>query len=192
MTRMKKIKNTKKGFSIGEVVISAFIVVVALVAMVNLIANSLKHSMDSRDHIIASQLAQEGVELVRNLRDNNWVEPPPAVHDSFDGNEFRATSASDCRIDKDSNNIKSCAPGANHKKLYYENGFYVHNSAPPAEGTKFQRKIELSYNTGFAATANDLTVTSIVIWGSSFPALADCNASNKCVYTQSVLTRWGE
>lgn len=171
----------KKGFSLMEAVISVFVVAIGLVATINLVVSGLNHSTDSRDHIIASQLAQEGVELVRNLRDNNWADS--TISDSFDGATFPIADNNNLRIDKDSNNVKS----QGDKKLYYKNGFYVHDGT--GTDTKFQRKIELDFDN---PSPGDLTVTSIVIWGGSFPALANCNISNKCVYTQSVLTRWGE
>jgi len=191
MTRIKKdkIKNIKKGFSIMEAVISVFVVAVGLTATVSLIVSGLNHSIDSRNYIIASQLAQEGVELVRNVRDNNWVNSIGSF-----ASRFPATSPSECRIDKDydysAGSDIEC--GGESKRLYYDgSNFYVHDDT--GTQTKFQRKIKLDYNTGNAAAADDLTVTSLVIWGSDFPAaLADCNVSNKCVYTQSVLSRWGE
>ena len=194
MTRIKKdkIKNIKKGFSIMEAVISVFVVAVGLTATVSLIVSGLNHSIDSRNYIIASQLAQEGVELVRNLRDNNWAVGNVSFDNSASGNfPVGAGDWDNCRIDKNDTDVKSCNNGADHKKLYYNgNNFYVHTAGA---ATKFQRKIELDFDTDDAATANNLTVTSIVIWGSDFPAaLADCNVSNKCVYAQSVLTRWGE
>jgi len=183
--KSRKLKIRKKGFFLIEGVIAAFIVTVGLVAVINLIVSGISHTTDSRDHIIASQLAQEGVELVRNIRDNNWANN----NNSFDPSKFPIVDRYNCRIDKD--NGITCNDGINHKKLYYNNGFYVHTAGTPTP-TKFQRKIELKYDTGNANTANSLTVTSIVIWGSNFHVLADCNVSHKCVYAQSVLTKWRE
>jgi len=179
--KSRKLKIRKKGFFLIEGVIAAFIVTVGLVAVINLIVSGISHTTDSRDHIIASQLAQEGVELVRNIRDNNWANN----NDSFAG--FPSSSDQNCIIDKDNNGI-ICNNGVD-QRLYYNNGFYVHDNTGTntKKDTKFQRKIELTYGN------NSLTVTSIVIWGSNFPAaLTNCTVSHKCVYAQSVLTKWGE
>jgi len=176
-----KAENIKKGFSIGEAVISVFVLAVGLVATVNLFTSSLSYLMNSRDHIVASQLAQEGVELIRNVRDNNWAND----RDSFD--YFPTSPGGNCIIDKDylSGDI-DCT--SHLTGLYYYGDFYVHNNSA-GEATKFQREIELSYN----ATDDEFTVTSIVIWGNNFPTLlGDCNIGNKCAYTQSILTKWGE
>lgn len=48
----------RRGFSIGEVVISSFVLVVGIVAALSLVSRSLAESMDSRNAIIAAELAQ--------------------------------------------------------------------------------------------------------------------------------------
>ncbi len=68
---MNKQYKTKKGFSIGEVMIAMFILVVGIISAVFLSAKSTGQIGDSRNAIIAASLAQEGVELVRNIRDNS-------------------------------------------------------------------------------------------------------------------------
>jgi len=64
-------RRTKKGFSIGEVMIAMFILVVGIIGAVFLSAKSTAQIGDSRNAIIAASLAQEGVELIRNIRDNS-------------------------------------------------------------------------------------------------------------------------
>jgi Tfp pilus assembly protein PilV len=60
-----------KGFSIGEVMVAVFIMLVGIVGAIMLTARSIQDLGDSRESIVATLLAQEGTELVRNLRDNN-------------------------------------------------------------------------------------------------------------------------
>jgi prepilin-type N-terminal cleavage/methylation domain-containing protein len=69
----------KKGFSFIEVMLSVFLLSMGMVAAIILLGKGLRESIDSRNQLIASLLAQEGVELVRNIRDKNWVTP----QDSF-------------------------------------------------------------------------------------------------------------
>lgn len=154
------------GFSIAEVVISIFVISVGLVAVVNLIAASIRDSMSSRDLIVASQLSQEGVEIVRNIRDN-------------DLNFFFATADDSYRVDKDS----SALDAAGDNKLYYKNNYYVHNTTGSA--TKFSRKIIISDTT----VANQKRVESVVVWNrSDFPP--SCSAVTRCVSTETLLTQW--
>ena len=67
---MGKIKN-KKGFMMGEAVIAIFIVGTTLITFLSILSSMLKMEFQKRDYIIAANLAQEGIEIVRNIRDNN-------------------------------------------------------------------------------------------------------------------------
>ena len=156
-------------------------------AVISLLGKSLKESLDSRDQIIAGLLAQESIELVRNIRDNNWV----TTGNSFD--RFPTSAIKDnCRIDKDydysSGAVLQCdiVSFDGYALKMDSNGFYSHNG-PTA--TKFHRK---GIITDIGAGA-EKKVTSMMIWSrNDFPALGNCGASEKCAYTEVVLTKWGE
>ena len=66
-----------QGFSLAEVVIVIFILAVVLVGVLNLISRTFTHTDFVATKLTASYLAQEGIELVRNLRDSNWVKGEP-------------------------------------------------------------------------------------------------------------------
>lgn len=178
MTQMRKVKNTKKGFSMGEAVISVFVVAIGLVATINLIVSGLSHSMDSRDHIIASQLAQGGVELVRNIRDNDWA----VGNNSF----VSMPTSNNCRIDYTGSSSLQCglSNNGNDYTLSYSGNYYKWDVL---NKTKFNRRIAIQ-------DPGDGTreIVSIVSWKNEYITTANCNTSNKCVYTRSVLTKWGE
>lgn len=171
MQKMNKKISVQKGFSIIEVTLSAFILIVGLVATVSLMAGSISHSTDSRNQIIAAQLAQEGIELINNIRDNNWA----SGRDAFNLLTFPANG--DCVVNY---NGASCV--AADYKLYYKNNFYVHDSSGSA-ATRFQRKITVANDPIDAANKR---ITSMVIWGNSFPAI--CKTANKCTYSEMVLS----
>jgi prepilin-type N-terminal cleavage/methylation domain-containing protein len=165
-------KNRKKGFSLVEVMLAVFILVVALVVFIQVIAKSIDHSSESRDTIIASGLAQEGVELVKNIRDNNFL--------GGNGNIFAELGATEnCAIDYDKD---SCS--GSDTKLYFADGLYNINGGTE---TKFSRQIVIE---GEGTTR---TITSMIIWEKTdFPLTSsDCTTANKCVYAEIVLTDWG-
>lgn len=169
----------KKGFSIGEVILSAFVLAVGIVAVIGLISNSIRHSIDSRDEIIASHLAQEGVELARNIRDNNW-----ANNQAYDfGIATNNNTCIDYSVDTAGDPILSF-PCASYK-LYYNNtsGRYTHSSLGTSL-TKFSRKIIISDTT--APVPPGKVIESKVWWGSTDPA--SCTVGNKCVSAISILT----
>lgn len=170
------ITHTKKGFSIGEVLISSFVIMMGVVVSANLLATSIGDTTDARNLVIASQLAQEGAELVRNERDNNVVSGNP----SFNNFPAAGVGARECSIDYAS--ALSC-PNAT-TLLRYDNGFYEHGSG---EDTFFRRRIRISVD-GSGQQAN---IESIVVWRrTDFPST--CTFSERCVSTRSTLTAWLE
>ncbi|MFA6183795.1 MAG: hypothetical protein WC682_01695 [Parcubacteria group bacterium] len=180
---------TRRGFSIGEVMLSVFILGVAMVTILSLYSNSLRYLFDERDSVIASMLAQEGVELARNIRDNNWADRS-SVTDvtpmAFDN--FGSSPSNNCNVDINSTSI-SC--GVADKKLYINgSNFYVHSGGTL---TKFSRRMTLDFNNTDASDSSSVTVTSLVTWNYSGPpgSKNDCTIENKCVFSESILTDWG-
>ena len=56
-----------------EMMIAAFVLTVGITGALNLIVSVMRNSMNTRNAVIASGLAQEGIELIRNIRDNNML-----------------------------------------------------------------------------------------------------------------------
>ncbi len=169
-----------------EVMMAVFLIVVGVLASVTLLSGGLRESLDSRNQLTAVLLAQEGVELVRNIRDNNWI----ATAATFDS--FPEANPDNCIIGL-STPALTCGINDAAKTLYLSsNGLY--DTTPTASPTKFKRKIAISYDSLPVATATYATVTSMTIWGNSpFPTdVADCNSGKKCAFVEVTLTNWGE
>lgn len=62
----------KKAFSIIEIIIGIFIFSLWITSIYMLISSTLNMDIYNRDQIIAWNLAREGIELVRNIRDSNY------------------------------------------------------------------------------------------------------------------------
>jgi prepilin-type N-terminal cleavage/methylation domain-containing protein len=163
--------SVRQGFSFVEVMVVVFILSVSLMVFIQVISKSIIHSAESRNSIIAAGLAQEGAELIKNVRDNNW-----AQRDSvFDG-----LNINPCIIDY---NDTSCVSGSGNYNLSFDGNFYNHGSG---SATKFSRKITID------TILETKVATSYVIWGSAFPIdSTTCNVSNKCVFAAITLTKWG-
>lgn len=65
-------KKLKNGFSIVEAIVSIFILSIALSATMRTLVQNSNDANLIKNSFIASGLAQEGMEVVRNLRDNEW------------------------------------------------------------------------------------------------------------------------
>jgi len=171
-------KRYRRGFSLIEVLVAMFVLLVGILGTMVLFTGSIKNSIDSRDHIIAAALAQEGIELVRNMRYN----------DAFNGLDFAngtrlpAISYDNCVADYTFSSIPSsdCVSSSSKTLNLNSSGFYIMGAGTP---TKFQRKIKLAYN----AAGDQLTVTSTVLWG-SYDFSAPCDTAHQCASTDDVLT----
>jgi prepilin-type N-terminal cleavage/methylation domain-containing protein len=70
----RKIKVDKKGFSLIEVMAALFIVMVGMLGVMSLVLQNIQVKEINTNRVIAHQLAQEGIELIREQRDTNWIE----------------------------------------------------------------------------------------------------------------------
>ncbi len=74
MKRKRKynLKQVKEAFSLIEILVVLFIISLGLVGILSLIVQSIKSQDYNKNNLIAYQLSQEGIELVRRTRDSNW------------------------------------------------------------------------------------------------------------------------
>lgn len=184
--RLKQ-KTTLKAFSIPEVLLSMFVLSIGLVTIVAVMAGSLRHSYDTSELIVATGLAQEGVELIRNARDSGFTLGSGRGFDYFsDTNKYcraRYNSSQTANIDCFSN-----PDPANRYYLQYSGGLYGHFNATKE---RYSRFIYVDYD----ATNKTALVRSFVYWDTADIRPADgdpatCNASSSCVYTEIFLTAW--
>lgn len=185
----KNRKNKYAGFSFMEVILSVAVLSIGIMGVMPLIVSGLRETLDSRDQVIAAMLAQEGAELTQNFRDNNWANGEKAFK-----KVFPSVDKDNCRVSYDDSDDMICKDSGNgSSKTLNLNGdsFYTHSAGI---ATKFQRKMEIVYDTGVANTAKQAIITSVVVWSGSsgvFPdQLSDCNTTNKCAYNKVVLTIW--
>lgn len=66
-------KNTSKGFTLIETLIAISILVLAVTGAFAAAQNGISSAIFSKDQIVAFYLAEEGVEGVRNVRDQNGL-----------------------------------------------------------------------------------------------------------------------
>lgn len=66
-----------KGFTLVETLVAVTILTVAVVGPFTALQGALKNSFAARDQLVAASLAQEGVEYIRSVRDNNYLAGNP-------------------------------------------------------------------------------------------------------------------
>jgi prepilin-type N-terminal cleavage/methylation domain-containing protein len=70
---MKKNFKNNHGFTLIELIISVFILSIAIVGIFGAFSIMIILTSDAADRLTATYLAQEGIEIVRNIRDTNWL-----------------------------------------------------------------------------------------------------------------------
>jgi type II secretory pathway pseudopilin PulG len=125
----------KPGFTIVEVLTVLFIVSLGLVGILSLIVQNIQSQSYNKSNLIAYQLAQEGVELIRQVRDSNWREGL-SYNDKLAAGQYYMDYADTAP--------HAHSPGSPAELLLKQDSasFYVHNPALPM-ATLFSRLITL-------------------------------------------------
>ena len=127
----------------------------ALIGISALLLQNMQVESLTKNYVVASMLAQEGAELVRNIRDENWVLRDDWLDDIPDGTfaiDYRGRASVDTGPDTVSHaDAKLFSNGA---------GFYSHVSSP--RGTPFSRLITVD------AYDDYILLTVDVMWASRF------------------------
>lgn len=63
-----------KGFTLLETMVAVSVIIIGLVSALTLITNALFYVSNIQDRLIAVNLVEEGIEVTRNIRDNNWLQ----------------------------------------------------------------------------------------------------------------------
>jgi len=69
----QKTKRAQKGFTLPEIIISISVLTMTITAATSIMVSVLRSNTDNLDNLTAYGLAQEGIEVMRNIRDSNWV-----------------------------------------------------------------------------------------------------------------------
>jgi Tfp pilus assembly protein PilV len=184
------------GFSLLELIIAIFVLTVGITAALQLIVSTIKTSIDTRNSVVASGLAQEGVELVRNIRDNNLlyalsdlsINPDVAFKRAFPA----GNGDNDCSVDINYVYPNNLACSGNSSIYLSNTGIYSHtNSGTP---TIFRRNIKITYVAnemvnGNASSLTGMNVWSTVWWDGTNSAPFPCNQGSKCIEVTDYLAK---
>ncbi|MDD2274425.1 MAG: prepilin-type N-terminal cleavage/methylation domain-containing protein [Candidatus Pacebacteria bacterium] len=131
---MKNIKS-KKGFGLIEMIVGVAIVSIGIVGTFSMISRFSYQSQVIRDSFIASNLAQEGIEIVKNIRDTNALE-------DANWNDGLTHCQSGCEMDYTNDSLLSWSGDGRYLYLN-NNGGYTYNSAGAIE-TYYKRRITIT------------------------------------------------
>ena len=144
----------KKGFSIVETMVAITVLLIGVVAPMSLAADGVRAARLSQDQIVAFYLAQEGIELVKNKRDNNKIsvtnQPQMAGMEDCLYDPLAGGSQRYCYIDPIDMSVSPCASDDCPALGRINDGvgtddFYLYTYQLGAEETKYVRVISAWY-----------------------------------------------
>lgn len=72
--KLGKLNKNMAGFTLLETIVAIGLIVVGLVSALALITNSLFYVSNIHDRLATANLMAESIEVVRSIRDNNWLQ----------------------------------------------------------------------------------------------------------------------
>ena len=152
---------SNKGFTLLEVIIAIALLIIGLISLMVLVRATISASSVSSSRLLAANLAREGIELVRGIRDTNWLQGQAwDTNIKGTGNE-RAGIIDYNDFDQLTQyfnpppaDVEACGSAC---QLYKENNFYSHMATGTA--VPFYRLILLD-----KISPDQLQVTSQVKW----------------------------
>jgi len=149
----------KKGFTLVEALVAISILIIGILSAFILVSRSLYTFPLIQDRLTASFLVQEGIELVRNIRDSNFIKKAKGENISWDSNlsykcytiePVIGSSSNDISLNETNCECKNSTP----LKFDDSRNFYNYQDG---EETKFRRVIQIE-----KISNNEIKVTSTV------------------------------
>jgi type II secretory pathway pseudopilin PulG len=138
MIKMKEKYDNQKGFTLIEITVAFFVLAMGVMAVFTLINRNVAVANLTKNELIASHLAQEGIEITRNIRDSDW----------HAGNPFGFSLANGTwRVQHDSTSL--IILGSNpFLNVGTTDGIYGYGVGL---GSPFKRTVQISTNVGEAS-----------------------------------------
>ncbi len=121
-----------KGFTLIEIMVATAVLSIGIMASYSAITKVVSLTYLNSFHFVASRLAQEGMELVSNIRDTNWL------NQGVDWDNGLTNCISGCEIDY---NDSIFSPYASKYLKIDSNGFYNYENG---DDSRFKRKITIT------------------------------------------------
>lgn len=153
----------KHGFTLIEIMTAITVFSIGVVGVFSLVPLAISVGSANSDRLIASHLALEGMEIIRNIRDSNWLEQTNEPLTSW--NEGLVACDNGCEADYTAMSVRDPLLVAYDSGRFLkidDDGLYNYISG---DDTKFKRKITI-INLG-----NVLETAVLVQWSQTSPPL---------------------
>jgi Tfp pilus assembly protein PilV len=167
------------GFTLIETLFSILIFSAALISLLAISSKGISATNEVKNETMAYYLAQEGLEVVRNIRDNNFLAIQSggsgAWTDGFLNNPDCSTTP--CHVVYTAGSVPTLAQNSGQlsNEIYFNAGQYANTGT---EDTGFSRDITVAVGAG----QDEYIITSTVNW--------QAKAIKKTVTLQTFLKKW--
>lgn len=177
-----------KGFTLIELIIAIFILSVAVIGVYNAFSLMVVLTSDISDRLVAAYLVQEGMEVVRNVRDNNWMQAGENPDYSWLDNLTFCENG--CQADYTTGSpspnatLMAAWQGEETGGAYLNidpGGFYSYHAG---QATKFRRKITISVINEYAARVN------VKVYFDEKPSLLNLTGTANSIEAEEILYDW--
>ena len=125
-----------KSFTLIEVLVAIFLITVGIAAALIVINQTTVFTQVTSSRLVASYLAQEGIEIVKNIRDSNFLKIHKGIIAEEHWIDGLAGCEGGCEADYDDSGLVSA-----DRYLKINGGFYNYDSGIE---TAFKRKITIT------------------------------------------------
>ena len=146
-----EIRNLQRGFTLVETIVSLGILMLGIGASLTLVTATVSYSKQTESLIVVVNLAREGLEIVRAIRDVNGFDALPGGDTSWIIDRT-STALSAAATFSGGSDIHACA----NCTLYLNNNQYL---ATPGTATPFSRLVEIR-----TLSADEKEIISTMRW----------------------------
>tara|TARA_Y100000310_G_C20453168_1_gene701754 strand:- start:176 stop:718 length:543 start_codon:yes stop_codon:yes gene_type:complete len=156
LINIMKNNNSQKGFTFIELIIVFFVLIVGILGVYRFVDYPISQAPINEAKLTATYLAQEGVELVRNMRDTNFLKGGVLYSDGLINNPDCKEFSGGCRIDynDDYDTVGLITVDPDILLQRDGNGFYNYSDGTQ---TKFQRIIIIEDETDYLGVKVEVT-----------------------------------
>ncbi len=159
-----QIKNNT-GFTLVETLVAISIFTVSVLGLLSILSSGIASTSLIRNKIVASYLAQESVEYVRNIRDSAvlYAATPQEGWDQFYNNVVSTCGGNGCYLsDPDLLILTSC--GTNCPHMLYQPTTGGYNYIPGGVDSGFTNKITVQSYVGEGEIGDEIKVSAEISW----------------------------
>ena len=156
-----------RGFSLIEVLVAVSVLIISVTGTLSIIAREVSSAAIAKDQVVAFYLAQEALEYVRGVRDNNaihdlsWLDGLNSSPDCIDNKCVIDVNADPLSVEQEvaECNATGCDP------LYLDSSG-VYNQQEDGDPTMFTREVQIVGIDDALSPAREVQVDATVRWTS--------------------------